>query len=88
MRLFTIAAFISLFIFFSFSSSRKENAVLSADSLRYPEEKHFKNLRQLTFGGDNAEAYWSFDSKMISFNLTIKNGAWGATRSFTCPLRE
>ena len=24
------------------------------DSLIYPEEKHFKNIRQVTFGGDNA----------------------------------
>ena len=26
-------------------------------------EKHLKNIRQLTFGGDNAEAYWSPDSR-------------------------
>jgi len=45
------------------------------DSLRYPEEKHFKNLRQLTFGADNAEAYWSFDGKMITFQSN--NKAWG-----------
>ena len=25
-----------------------------------PEEKHLRNVRQLTFGGDNAEAYWAF----------------------------
>ncbi len=25
-----------------------------------PQEIHLKNVRQLTFGGDNAEAYWSF----------------------------
>lgn len=43
--------------------------------LQYPEEKHFKNLKQLTFGGDNAEAYWSFDSKMVSFQSN--NKAWG-----------
>ena len=30
--------------------------------LIYPEETHFKSLRQVTFGGDNAEAYWSFDN--------------------------
>ena len=24
------------------------------------EEKHLSNVRQLTFGGDNAEAYFSF----------------------------
>src|SRR5688500_5721861 len=28
--------------------------------LALPEEIHLKNIRQLTFGGDNAEAYWAF----------------------------
>ena len=37
------------------------------DTLRYADEKHFKNVRQLTFGGDNAEAYWSYDGKQIIF---------------------
>ncbi|MDP1844165.1 MAG: hypothetical protein Q8K64_12145 [Sediminibacterium sp.] len=40
------------------------------DSLRFEGEKHFKNIQQLTFGGDNAEAYWSFDSKYITFQRT------------------
>ena len=31
-----------------------------AKDLAEPGEGHLKNLRQLTFGGDNAEAYWSF----------------------------
>lgn len=39
------------------------------------EEKHLKNLRQLTFGGDNAEAYWSFDNKSLTFQSN--NPAWG-----------
>lgn len=47
------------------------------DSLRYPEEKHLKNLRQLTFGADNAEAYWSFDGKSITFQSNNKN--WGVS---------
>ncbi len=38
-----------------------------SDSLVYPQEKHFKNMQQLTFGGDNAEGYFSFDSRMITF---------------------
>jgi TolB protein len=49
------------------------NAVVAnttEDSLLYPEEKHFKNLRQLTFGGDNAEAYFSFDGKWLIFQKT------------------
>jgi len=35
-----------------------------------PQEKHFKALRQLTFGGENAEAYWSFDEKELIFQST------------------
>jgi Tol biopolymer transport system component len=31
----------------------------------FPNEKHFKNLRQLTFDGENAEAYWSSDGKRL-----------------------
>lgn len=46
-----------------------------ADTLRLPEEKHFRNMRQLTFGGDNAEAYWSFDGKALVFQRTsVKDG--------------
>lgn len=33
-------------------------------------EKHFRNLRQLTFGGENAEAYWSFDETRLIFQST------------------
>jgi TolB protein len=45
------------------------------EQLIHPSEKHFKNLRQLTFGGDNAEAYWSFDGTQLVFQAT--NPAWG-----------
>ena len=40
------------------------------DTVHYPEEKHFKNIQQLTFGGDNAEAYWSFDGDYLVFQRT------------------
>jgi Tol biopolymer transport system component len=29
------------------------------------EERHLSELRQLTFGGENAEAYWSFDGREL-----------------------
>ena len=32
-----------------------------------PGEGHLANIRQLTFGGQNAEAYWSKDGKRITF---------------------
>ena len=38
--------------------------------LAYPDEKHFKNLQQLTTGGDNAEAYFGFDNEHITFQRT------------------
>ncbi len=37
------------------------------DILRFKGENHLRNIRQLTFGGNNAEAYWSFDSKKLVF---------------------
>src|SRR5205823_2572909 len=42
----------------------------TTDTIHFPDEKHFKNVQQLTFGGDNAEAYWSSDSKRITFQRT------------------
>jgi dipeptidyl aminopeptidase/acylaminoacyl peptidase len=38
------------------------------------QEKHLKNIQQLTYGGDNAEAYFSFDGKNLSFQCN--NPAW------------
>ncbi|MCE9557321.1 MAG: hypothetical protein K8R88_00065, partial [Armatimonadetes bacterium] len=32
-----------------------------------PQEKHLTNLRQMTFGGQNAEAYWSKDGKRVIY---------------------
>ncbi|HLJ90308.1 MAG TPA: hypothetical protein VKZ53_26090 [Candidatus Angelobacter sp.] len=36
-------------------------------SLALPEEKHLSHVRQLTFGGQNAEAYFSHDDRYLSF---------------------
>ncbi len=44
--------------------------------LKYEGEKNFKTVKQLTFGGDNAEAYWSFDNSKLVFQAT--NEEWGA----------
>lgn len=46
------------------------------DTLRYAPELHLKNLRQLTFGGDNAEAYFSFDDQQLIFQAS--NADWRA----------
>lgn len=39
------------------------------------QEKHLHNLRMLTHGGDNAEAYFSFNGKFASFQSN--NPKWG-----------
>ncbi|MBE0559181.1 MAG: PD40 domain-containing protein, partial [Proteobacteria bacterium] len=43
---------------------------LDSDSLRDSKEVHFGNIRQLTFGGTNAEAYFSSDGTKLVFQST------------------
>lgn len=49
--------------------SPKSNST-PGDPLRHPQEKHLRNIRQLTFGGENAEAYFSADGKYLIFQAT------------------
>ena len=35
-----------------------------------PNAKHLRNIKQLTFGGENAEAYFSADGKQLIFQST------------------
>ena len=60
---------VPLFVLFLSSDSR---TVVSAttDTLRLPQEKHLQNIRQLTFGGENAEAYLSFDEQSLVYQAT------------------
>ena len=39
-------------------------------TISLPQERHLANIRQLTFGGKNAEAYFSFDGKKLIFQST------------------
>jgi Tol biopolymer transport system component len=47
---------------------------------RDPRETHLAGLRQLTFGGENAEAYWSFDGSQLIYQARQQP----AGRSFAC----
>jgi Tol biopolymer transport system component len=63
------------FFLLAFSMTTLVHVAISQDSLQYANEPHFKNIRQLTFGGDNAEAYFSFDGKWIIYQKTnLKEG--------------
>ena len=63
------------------SNQTIENALVpgaikaNTDTILFPGETHFANVQQLTFGGDNAEAYFSFDGKWLVFQKTnLKEG--------------
>jgi Tol biopolymer transport system component len=49
-----------------------ERTAPPADLAR-PGERHLRNVRQLTFGGGNAEAYFSFDGRRLVFQ-SIRDG--------------
>ncbi|MCX7744038.1 MAG: hypothetical protein N2167_05675 [Flavobacteriales bacterium] len=51
-------------------TSIADNYDATKDTLRYPEEKHLRNVMMLTNGGENAEAYWSFDNQKLTFQKT------------------
>ena len=57
---------LSILVFAAFLGMQAQ----AQDSVLFAGESHFKNIIQLTKGGDNAEAYWSFDSKRASFQRT------------------
>lgn len=62
------------------------NAQSVADTLRYPQEKHLKNVQQLTFGGDNAEAYFSFNDKYLTFQATQSKWSTNCDQIFYMPI--
>lgn len=75
---------------------KKEDAASGAtrvtDVIHYPQEKHITNIKQLTFGGDNAEAYWSFDGEELVFQATNPKWNLGCDQIFVMnadtPLKE
>jgi Tol biopolymer transport system component len=58
-----------LLIIASFGCSSTSSGVRIAGdaSLSFPNETRITNLRQLTYGGTNAEAYWSYDGRWITY---------------------
>ena len=51
-----------------------QTKIENSNPLIFEDEVNFKTLRQVTFGGDNAEAYWSFDDKQLVFQSN--NNSW------------
>lgn len=74
------AAFLSLVAVFSAGQEKTATSGLGGagpmvhgtadDPLRDPQEKHLRHVKQLTFGGQNAEAYFSYDGRRLIFMTT------------------
>jgi Tol biopolymer transport system component len=65
-KTFLITTAILTFLFVTDSRS----SMTGQSNLALPQEKHLRNIRQLTFGGENAEAYFSADGKKLIFQST------------------
>ena len=65
--------FISFSTIFFLFSTLKSNS--QSKDLVYPEEVYFKSIEQITFGGDNAEAYWNYNDSQLVFQSNNEN--WG-----------
>jgi len=79
----TLSVFIVLTMWLTACKNKTKNqsdgdtGATKLSQISYPEETHLKNIRQLTWKGDNAEAYWSFNDSMLVFQATNKD--WNAT---------
>lgn len=65
-------------------SQTEQKSDTAAATLIFPGEKHLKNVRMLTVEGENAEAYFSFDEKKLSFQST--HGRYECDQIFTMNL--
>ena len=68
-----ILLYISLSLFLSPCSCTHKKNQDHKISLVYENESHFRNMKQLTFSGDNAEAYFSFNDEKLVFQSNNKD---------------
>jgi len=63
-----ISKTLCIVLFGCFAAS--QSVASGPDSLRHPDEKRIRNIRKLTSGGTNAEAYFSFGDDRLIFQST------------------
>jgi TolB protein len=71
-----------------FSDERRPvpSSAVVADTLIRIGEVHFTHLWQLTFGGENAEGYWSHDGSRIIFQST--RGGWPCDQMYVMDMKS
>ena len=63
-----ISLFLIIFIFLNCTNCNNQDLNLIYNNLLIVEGgSHFKNIAQLTFSGENAEAYFSLDGKKLIY---------------------
>lgn len=65
-----IIIFPALFSFLCVLCGENKVVGIQTPDLTIPQEKHLRNIKQLTFGGENAEAYFSADGRKLIFQST------------------
>ena len=75
---FTVAA--GVVVIMAGDTPRGQGAAPATAVAALEKEVHLANVRQLTFGGENAEAYFSFDGTRLIFQST-SGARRAATRS-------
>jgi Tol biopolymer transport system component len=70
-RILILAAFLTQLIVGYSSSQSDIQYNESKDTLKYNGEHRLRNIKMLTNGGENAEAYWSFSEKQLIYQATF-----------------
>ena len=70
MKLLGLVLAISLLIITAVPKAHPAKQQPTDEPLRIAGEKHLRNIKQLSFGGENAEAYFSADDKQLIFQST------------------
>lgn len=65
-----VRVLVGICLAFLISGSSAAGEASQDENLGDPRETHLSSVRQLTFGGENAEAYWSPDGRELSFQST------------------
>jgi Tol biopolymer transport system component len=69
-----VAVVLGLVVWVAACSKPAPAAEPAGDALTLPQERHLSHMRQLTFEGENAEAYFSFDGRRLTFMSTAGHG--------------
>ncbi|MEE9289271.1 MAG: hypothetical protein V3U69_06775 [Bacteroidota bacterium] len=69
-RAYVILSIVSLPLYFSLENAPHPSNWVGCDTLHFRGETHRSEVTQLTFGGENAEAYFSFDESRLIFQST------------------